>query len=267
MYQPKLPVENCFTSASISWPLIETLSGSAFSRNCVSETGQEVLGGIAGASYTAFCAAAWRCTHGAAQRRRARNARCPNAATTSACSIAPSRSSSVTSRSGTVSTVDDLAAVEAAGRAVRLGIEREVAVQVVVLIAGFGATLPSCCHVARRVAGLLDELARRGGLRVFARVDHAAGDLEAHLLDADPVLADQHDVLVGRQRDHVDPVDRFDQREPLRAGARVRAVDERGREDAVVVTGVARAEAPREISSSLISCNPRRLRCGPIVGG
>jgi hypothetical protein len=50
MYQPKLPVENCFTSASISWPLIETLSGSAFSRNWVSETGQEVLGGMTFAS-------------------------------------------------------------------------------------------------------------------------------------------------------------------------------------------------------------------------
>src|SRR5690606_33769050 len=45
-----LPVENCLTSASISWPLIETLSGSAFSRNWVSETGQEVLGGMTGAS-------------------------------------------------------------------------------------------------------------------------------------------------------------------------------------------------------------------------
>src|SRR5215470_16611266 len=50
MYQPKLPVENCLTSASISWPLITTFSGSAFSRNCVSDTGQEVLGGIATAS-------------------------------------------------------------------------------------------------------------------------------------------------------------------------------------------------------------------------
>ena len=33
MYQPKLPVENCFTSASMSWPLIVTFIGSAFSRN------------------------------------------------------------------------------------------------------------------------------------------------------------------------------------------------------------------------------------------
>src|SRR6187402_1184867 len=46
MYQPKLPVENCFTSASISWPLITIFSGSAFSRNCVRDTGQEVLGGM-----------------------------------------------------------------------------------------------------------------------------------------------------------------------------------------------------------------------------
>src|SRR3569623_1416570 len=45
MYQPKLPVENCFTSASISWPLMTTFSGSAFSMNCVSDTGQEVFGG------------------------------------------------------------------------------------------------------------------------------------------------------------------------------------------------------------------------------
>src|SRR5215475_4152442 len=46
MYQPKLPVENCLTSASISWPLITTFSGSAFSRNWVSDTGQDVLGGM-----------------------------------------------------------------------------------------------------------------------------------------------------------------------------------------------------------------------------
>src|SRR5690606_27075061 len=50
MYQPKLPVENCLTSASISWPLIETLSGSAFSTTWVSETGQGVWGGMTGAS-------------------------------------------------------------------------------------------------------------------------------------------------------------------------------------------------------------------------
>src|SRR5262249_31728007 len=42
----KLPVENAFTSASMSWPLMEILSGVAFSRNCVRDTGQEVLGGI-----------------------------------------------------------------------------------------------------------------------------------------------------------------------------------------------------------------------------
>src|SRR5215470_10415506 len=46
MYQPKLPVENCFTSASISWPLITIFSGSAFSMNWDRETGQEVLGGM-----------------------------------------------------------------------------------------------------------------------------------------------------------------------------------------------------------------------------
>src|SRR3954465_12742418 len=46
MYQPKLPVENCLTSASISWPLITTFIGSAFSRNWVSDTGQDVLGGM-----------------------------------------------------------------------------------------------------------------------------------------------------------------------------------------------------------------------------
>src|SRR6185369_11072056 len=50
MYQPKLPVENCLTSASISWPLIVTFSGSAFSRNCVRDTGHEVLGGMGTAS-------------------------------------------------------------------------------------------------------------------------------------------------------------------------------------------------------------------------
>jgi len=45
-YQPKLPVENAFTSASISWPLMEIFNGSAFSMNRVSDTGHEVLGGM-----------------------------------------------------------------------------------------------------------------------------------------------------------------------------------------------------------------------------
>lgn len=45
-YQPKLPVENDLTSASMSWPLIEIFNGSAFSMNCVAVTGQEVLGGM-----------------------------------------------------------------------------------------------------------------------------------------------------------------------------------------------------------------------------
>src|ERR1044071_7275678 len=51
MYQPKLPVENCLTSASISWPLMMTFIGSAFSRNCVRGTGQGGLGGIATAPH------------------------------------------------------------------------------------------------------------------------------------------------------------------------------------------------------------------------
>src|SRR4249920_960520 len=50
MYQPKLPVENCLTSASISWPLIVTFIGSAFSRNCARDTGHEVLGGMTATS-------------------------------------------------------------------------------------------------------------------------------------------------------------------------------------------------------------------------
>src|SRR5687768_6755136 len=49
-YQPKLPVENSFTSASMSWPLIVILSGSAFSANCAALMGQEVLGGMAAVS-------------------------------------------------------------------------------------------------------------------------------------------------------------------------------------------------------------------------
>ncbi|MBZ4422981.1 hypothetical protein [Myxococcus sp. RHSTA-1-4] len=40
MYQPNEPVENDFTSASCSWPLMTTFSGSAFSRNCDRDTGQ-----------------------------------------------------------------------------------------------------------------------------------------------------------------------------------------------------------------------------------
>src|SRR6185295_9539273 len=51
MYQPKLPVENCLTSASISCPLMTTFMGSAFSRNCVRDTGHEVLGGMTTASH------------------------------------------------------------------------------------------------------------------------------------------------------------------------------------------------------------------------
>src|SRR5262245_66562106 len=50
MYQPKLPVENCLTSASISWPLMITFIGSAFSRNWVRDTGHDVLAGMATAS-------------------------------------------------------------------------------------------------------------------------------------------------------------------------------------------------------------------------
>src|SRR5262245_60789179 len=46
MFQPKLPVEYRLTSASNSWPLITTFSGAAFSRNWVSDTGQDVLGGM-----------------------------------------------------------------------------------------------------------------------------------------------------------------------------------------------------------------------------
>jgi hypothetical protein len=42
-YQPKEPVENCFTSASSSWPLMTTLSGSAFSANWARVTGHAVL--------------------------------------------------------------------------------------------------------------------------------------------------------------------------------------------------------------------------------
>jgi hypothetical protein len=81
MYQPKLPVENCFTSASISCPLIETLSGSAFSMNWVSVTGQEVLGGMTGGispENPGFMPA------GAARSAQTRGGRTP--ATTSACS-------------------------------------------------------------------------------------------------------------------------------------------------------------------------------------
>jgi hypothetical protein len=42
-YQPNEPVENSFTSASRSWPLIVTLSASAFSVNWVRVTGHAVF--------------------------------------------------------------------------------------------------------------------------------------------------------------------------------------------------------------------------------
>src|ERR1041384_4050265 len=83
MYQPKLPVENCLTSASISWPLIEILTGSAFSRNWANETGHDVLGGIgAHSGQKPPGALAFQ-----AVSSQVRNARCANATTTSACSI------------------------------------------------------------------------------------------------------------------------------------------------------------------------------------
>lgn len=40
-YQPNDPVENAFTSASISCPLMPTFNGSALDRNCARDNGQD----------------------------------------------------------------------------------------------------------------------------------------------------------------------------------------------------------------------------------
>src|SRR5688572_13693735 len=76
-----------------------------------------------------------------------------------------------------------------------LGIEREEAVQPVVLDRWIRRDRAEPFPLARRVTGLLDELARRSCLRVFTRIDHTSRDLEADLLDTDAILADQHDLL------------------------------------------------------------------------
>src|SRR5262249_54445569 len=78
-------------------------------------------------------------------------------------------------------------------------------------------------------------------------IDHAAGNLEADLVFAEPILADEHHVLVVGQRDHVDPVTALDQRERAAANARVRDLDERGAKHLVLVPGRAAFDAPLQI--------------------
>ncbi len=142
---------------------------------------------------------------------------------------------------------DDLAAVEAL-RDRGLGVLGEEAVERVVLDRRVGRGHAEPAPPLGHVAGLLGELARGGLLGGLAGIDHAAGDLDADPIDAGAVLPDQHHAPVGRQRDHVDPVDALEQREPLgRAGARVIRLEERGGEDLVVVAWDARAELPAEV--------------------
>src|SRR6185503_3447957 len=247
MYQPKLPVENCFTSASISWPLMITFIGSAFSRNWVRDTGHDVLAGMATASdqKPGPCARFGRFKLALAGTEVAA-AKCE-----------------VGERDDDERVVD--VAVEDPALAVgeRRGLDAEHlalvgrsrpgqgdaadehGVERVALDRRVGRDLAEQLDRAAGVAGLLGELAGGGGAWVLAGVDHPARDLEADPVDPRAVLADQHDALVGGQRDHVDPVDAVDQRESLaRAGARVGRLDERGGEHAVVVAGEPGAELP-----------------------
>src|SRR3569832_2240508 len=169
MYQPKLPVENCLTSASISCPLIETLSGSAFSRNCVSVTGQEVFGGMAGVL--------------ALLKRQMGECRDDERVIDTAVA---DRGVALGERRGL--DVDHLGAIEPLGRRLD-GVASEERVQVVRHDRRVRRDPAVRLPVRGRIAGLLGELARGGLGRGLARVDHAAWNLEADLVRADPELA------------------------------------------------------------------------------
>src|SRR3569623_2163379 len=179
MYQPKLPVENCLTSASISCPLIETVSGAAVARNCVSVTGQEVFGGMAGVL--------------ALLKRQMGECRDDERVIDTALA---DRGVALGERRGL--DVDHLGALEPLGRRLD-GVAREERVQVVRHARRVRRDPAERLPVRGRVAGLLGELARGGLGRGLARVDHAAWNLGAALVRADPELADQDDTVLGGQ--------------------------------------------------------------------
>ncbi len=58
----------------------------------------------------------------------------------------------------------------------------------------------------RLVAGLFAQLAKGRVLRCFARVDHAAGDLERQRLAPEAVLPDEDDLVLRRDGDDVAPI-------------------------------------------------------------
>ena len=179
---------------------------------------------------------------------RSRSARWANATTTSAWSISPSTSSAGTRRAArSRPRAPRRRRGAAAGSARRRA--RGTVYSVLFWIAGFGRDLAEQLPAAAGVAGLLGELAGGGGARDPRRARSCRrGSRGRPASVPGPELADQHDPVVGGQRDHVDPVGALDQREPLdRAGARVGAVDERGREDPVVVAGQPRAELPDQV--------------------
>ena len=73
------------------------------------------------------------------------------------------------------------------------------------------------------VAGLLEELAAGGGLRIvlLGELHHAAGDLEGRRADPVAPLADEQDALAGQQCDDVHPGRRVE-------GERLTGRDDRG---------------------------------------
>src|SRR5579859_5930477 len=86
----------------------------------------------------------------------------------------------------------------------------------------------------RLVAGLFAELAKRGVLGRFARVDHAAGDLERERVAPEAVLPYEDDLVARRQRNHVAPVVAAEgERVPAGLPARILELDAVDLEDAV----------------------------------
>ena len=65
-------------------------------------------------------------------------------------------------------------------------------------------------HSAKETMNRLEAIVKQHGLNVFARIDHAARDLERAIADPVAELPHHHDFLRGRDRDDVHPVGRFE---------------------------------------------------------
>jgi len=74
-----------------------------------------------------------------------------------------------------------------------------------------GGNTSDIVEARRRVSRFLTHLAGRCGDRIrVLGIDHAPGNLECHLIGARPVLTHADDVIVGGQRNDVDPVGGID---------------------------------------------------------